>query len=161
MTQAILKPQLMTLDEFLDWYPDDGGFYELYKGVIVKMEPTGTHEQVISFLITKFSVQIENLQLGYWLATRCIIKSINTDNSGFSPDVTILDKNALNDEQMWKKRSTITKGETVKLAVEVVSTNWQDDYGMKVVEYESLGIAEYWIVDYLGLGGRRFIGNPK
>ena len=23
------------------------------------------------------------------------------------------------------------------------------------------GIAEYWIVDYLGLGGRRFIGNPK
>jgi Uma2 family endonuclease len=32
---------------------------------------------------------------------------------------------------------------------------------MKVVEYENLGIPEYWIVDYLGLGGRRFIGNPK
>ena len=38
---------------------------------------------------------------------------------------------------------------------------WQNDYGMKVVEYENLGIPEYWIVDYLGLGGRRFIGNPK
>ncbi len=24
-----------------------------------------------------------------------------------------------------------------------------------------MGIKEYWIVDYLGLGGRRFIGNPK
>ncbi|EDX78475.1 hypothetical protein MC7420_7128 [Coleofasciculus chthonoplastes PCC 7420] len=24
-----------------------------------------------------------------------------------------------------------------------------------------MGIPEYWIVDYLGLGGRRFIGNPK
>jgi Uma2 family endonuclease len=24
-----------------------------------------------------------------------------------------------------------------------------------------MGIAEYWIVDYLGLGGKRFIGNPK
>nr|WP_204102893.1 Uma2 family endonuclease [Spirulina major] len=24
-----------------------------------------------------------------------------------------------------------------------------------------MGIPEYWIVDYLGLDGRRFIGNPK
>jgi Uma2 family endonuclease len=24
-----------------------------------------------------------------------------------------------------------------------------------------LGIPEYWIVDYLGLGGRRYIGSPK
>ncbi len=24
-----------------------------------------------------------------------------------------------------------------------------------------MGIPEYWIVDYLGLGGRDYIGNPK
>ncbi len=24
-----------------------------------------------------------------------------------------------------------------------------------------MGIPEYWIVDYLGLGGGKFIGNPK
>jgi Uma2 family endonuclease len=42
-----------------------------------------------------------------------------------------------------------------------VSTNWQDDYLMKLGEYEKLGIGEYWIVDYLGLGGRRYIGDPK
>jgi Uma2 family endonuclease len=24
-----------------------------------------------------------------------------------------------------------------------------------------LGIQEYWIVNYLGLGGRRYIGSPK
>ena len=161
MTQAIEKPQLMTLDEFLDWYPDDGGFYELHKGVIFEMEPTGTHQQVISFLVIELAAQIKSLQLAYLLVTRCIIKSINTDNSGFNPDVTILDKNALENESMWKKRSTITNGETVKLAVEVVSTNWQHDYGMKLFEYETLGVAEYWIVDYLGLGGRRFIGSPK
>ena len=45
--------------------------------------------------------------------------------------------------------------------MEVVSTNWQDDYLVKVAEYERLGIPEYWIVDYAALGGRRFIGNPK
>jgi Uma2 family endonuclease len=47
------------------------------------------------------------------------------------------------------------------LLIEVVSTNWQDDYLTKLAEYEKLGIPEYWIVDYFGLGGRRYIGNPK
>lgn len=55
----------------------------------------------------------------------------------------------------------ITKGDSVRLAIEVVSTNWQDDYLRKVAEYEQMGIPEYWIVDYLGLGDRRLIGNPK
>ena len=45
--------------------------------------------------------------------------------------------------------------------VEVVSTNWQNDYMTKLQDYEILGIPEYWIVDYLGLGGRRYIGSPK
>jgi Uma2 family endonuclease len=47
------------------------------------------------------------------------------------------------------------------MEVEVVSTNWQDDYLVKVAEYERLGIPEYWVVDCAALGGRRFIGNPK
>jgi Uma2 family endonuclease len=45
--------------------------------------------------------------------------------------------------------------------VEVVSTNWQDDYARKVEEYALLGISEYSIVDYRGLGGIEFIGRPK
>jgi Uma2 family endonuclease len=45
--------------------------------------------------------------------------------------------------------------------VEVISTNWRDDYFYKLGEYEEIGIPEYWIVDYLALGGKRFIGNPK
>ncbi len=45
--------------------------------------------------------------------------------------------------------------------VEVVSTNWQNDYARKVEDYAILGIPEYWIVDYLGIGGREYIGKPK
>jgi Uma2 family endonuclease len=52
-------------------------------------------------------------------------------------------------------------GSSVRLIVEVVSTNWRDDYGYKLVDYEALGISEYWIADYVGLGARRDIGNPK
>lgn len=161
MVQAQIQPNLMTLDEFLDWYPEDYRRYELHNGVIVEMQPKGTHEEVISFLNIKLGVQIDSLQLSYVLATRCILKAVDSDRSGFNPDITILDRNKLQEEPLWEKRSTIVKGETVKLAIEVVSSNWQDDYVMKVFEYERLGIAEYWIVDYFGLGGRRYIGKPK
>ncbi|MFM2429280.1 MAG: hypothetical protein RLZZ511_493 [Cyanobacteriota bacterium] len=47
------------------------------------------------------------------------------------------------------------------LVIEVVSTNWRDDYLTKLAEYESIGIQEYWIVDYAGLGGVRYLGRPK
>lgn len=28
-------------------------------------------------------------------------------------------------------------------------------------KHEEIGIQEYWIIDYLGMGGRRYIGDPK
>jgi Uma2 family endonuclease len=52
-------------------------------------------------------------------------------------------------------------GKSIPLVIEVVSTNWRDDYYKKYGEYEDIGIVEYWIVDYLALGARKFIGNPK
>jgi Uma2 family endonuclease len=55
----------------------------------------------------------------------------------------------------------ITLGGSIKLAVEVVSTNWQNDYARKVEDYSLLGIPELWLVDYLGLGGRDYIGDQK
>jgi len=64
-------------------------------------------------------------------------------------------------EPLWKKSSTVTQGASIPLAIEVVSTNWRVDYLTKVKDYEEMGIFEYWIVDYLGLGGSRFIGSPK
>ncbi|MEH2438369.1 MAG: Uma2 family endonuclease [Nostoc sp.] len=50
---------------------------------------------------------------------------------------------------------------SIPLVIEVVSTYWRDDYHKKLGEYEEIGIKEYWIVDYLAAGGKKFIGNPK
>ncbi len=47
------------------------------------------------------------------------------------------------------------------LVIEVVSTNWRDDYRIKLNEYKTLGVQEYWIVDYAGLGGIQYIGSSK
>jgi Uma2 family endonuclease len=154
-------PQQITLEEFWDWYPDGYGRYELHNGVIISMQPTGTHEQIIGFLTIKFGVQVDRCESPYLIPKQALIKPVDSDKTAYNPDVIIVDKTGLNDELLWKKRSTITQGKTVPLVVEVVSSNWQDDYGHKLIDYEKLGIAEYWIVDYLGLGGKRYIGDPK
>ena len=153
--------KLITLEEFWDWYPDGYGRFELHNGEIIKVQPTGTHEKVAGFLASKLSVYIEGLNLPFFIPRQGLIKAIDSDKSAYIPDVMVLDDNAMENEPLWNKRSTITQGTSIKLAIEVVSTNWQDDYLMKLGEYEKLGINEYWIVDYLGLGGRRYIGNPK
>jgi Uma2 family endonuclease len=64
-------------------------------------------------------------------------------------------------EPVWKKASTVTLEASIPLVIEVVSSNWRDDYYKKYGEYEEIGIAEYWIVDYLALGASKFVGNPK
>ncbi|MGD2182533.1 Uma2 family endonuclease [Lusitaniella coriacea] len=160
MIQALSKS--VTFDEFIAWYPEQSErTYELHNGVIVEMpKPTGDHSEVAGFLVAEFNFAIRQ-EKKYWLIPKeCLVKSKN-ERSGYEPDVIILDRSALESEPRWKKGSIITLGKTVCLAVEVVSTNWRDDYGYKLVDYEALGIPEYWIVDYLGIGGRRYIGNPK
>ncbi|MEH1972495.1 MAG: Uma2 family endonuclease [Nostoc sp.] len=160
MTQALTKQ--VTFDEFIAWYPESSDrHYELHDGIIVEMpKPRGKHSEIAGFINGSLFIEIARLSIPWFIPKECVIKSLNTD-SGYEPDVIVLDRQALTNEPRWKKESIITQGSSVKLVVEVVSTNWSDDYALKLEDYESLGIPEYWIVDYLGLGGRRFIGNPK
>ncbi|HLO49963.1 MAG TPA: Uma2 family endonuclease, partial [Kamptonema sp.] len=160
MLQTI--PKLVTFDEFVAWYPKNSVHrYELHNGVIVEMPlGTGDHSDVTGFISLKLGVEIDRRELPYSIPGDCLLKPADNE-SGYQPDVIVLDRTQLANEPRWKKESIITMGASVRLVVEVVSTNWQDDYLRKVGEYELIGIPEYWIVDYLGLGGRRFIGNPK
>lgn len=158
MTQAI--PQLITFDEFLEWKPENGN-YELHNGAIAEMpNPTGKHSTIAGFGAIELGLEIRRLQLPYFVPKECTIKF--GDRSGYDPDVIVLDKQAVEaNEPRWERESVITRGDSVKMVVEVVSTNWRDDYAHKMIDYEALGIPEYWIVDYLGLGGIRYIGSPK
>jgi len=157
MTQAILKS--LSFDEFLAWYPESGR-YELIDGEIVEVRPVGSHEKVTAFISRKLNVEIDRLNLPYFIPQSCLVKPA-VPASGYLPDLIILDSRALDSELLWEKASTIQIGSSARLVVEVVSTNWRDDYLKKLADYEDLGIPEYWIVDYLALGGRRYIGSPK
>lgn len=81
--------------------------------------------------------------------------------SAFLPDVLLLNRFNLVNEPLWRTKSTLSQSASIPLVIEVVSTNWRDDYFTKLGQYEAIGIPEYWIVDYAALGGRKFIGNPK
>lgn len=157
MVQAL--PRLMTFQEFLDWKPETER-YELHDGVIVKMQPTGPHEQVVGILNRKLNVLLDQAELAYFIPNTAMIQPLGFE-SGYKPDLMLIDLAELAKEPLWEKESVITLGSSVKLVVEVVSTNWPDDYARKFEDYEAMGIEEYWIVDYLGLGGRRYIGTPK
>lgn len=164
MTQTIPKPKTkpVTFDDFIAWYPEKRETrYELHEGVIVEMpKPKGRHSEVAGFLNIEAGIVCRNAQLPYFIPRESIVKSVDGE-SGYEPDVIILDREAMLLEPRWERESIITMGSSIRLVVEVVSTNWQDDYLTKLRDYEALGIQEYWIVDYLGLGGRLHIGYPK
>ncbi len=157
MFQAL--PKTVTFAEFLNWKPD-GGCYELHDGVIVEMQPVGDHEEINGFLAGEVTLEFKRLKLPYLIPKQALVK-IPDKESGYSPDVIVINQKNLSSEPMWKKSSTVTQAASVPLVIEVVSTNWRDDYASKLVDYETFGVPEYWIVDYLALGGRRYIGNPK
>lgn len=160
MTQALPIP--VSFDEFIAWYPENSVIrYELRRGVIVEMPTSGgKHSQVAGELSGLLYLEIARSQIPYVIPKECIIRSAD-GRSGYEPDVVVLDNAALANEPQWEKSSVIENGASVRLVVEVVSTNWRDDYLIKLADYEALAIPEYWIVDYAALGGRRFIGNPK
>ncbi len=158
MTQALSKP--LTFEEFLEWYPDDGSRYELIEGEIVAMRPVGQHELIASFIDAELTLEIRRRQLSYFSSRNTLVKP-QRPGSADLPDVIVLDREALGADPYWEQFSTISVGSSARLVVEVVSTNWQDDYLRKLADYETLGIPEYWIVDYLGLGATRYIGKPK
>jgi Uma2 family endonuclease len=151
--------QNLTFEQFVKQLPDEEGRYELVNGEIVKILPIRLHEDLADFLIKQFDREVDRVPLNYRVSGRIMVRTLTSNGreQGRHPDVSVIDK------ILWESQpfaySAIT--EPLQLVVEVVSTNWEDDYIDKLDEYQRLGISEYWIVDYLALGSRNYLGNPK
>jgi Uma2 family endonuclease len=150
----------LTFTDFLTQYQDNPR-YELADGELIDMEPTGPHETVSGKLVIKIGMAIATEQFPWFIPRTCLIRPFTDTATARRPDIIVLDETAIINEPLWEKEPVITLGRSIKLVVEVVSTNWETDYARKVEEYAFLGIPEYWIVDYRGLGGIVFIGKPK
>ncbi len=157
---AYTAQKLLTFETFLDQYCDNFR-YELADGELVEMEPTGRHETVGGKLATQIGIILAAEKLPWFIPRTCLICPFSGAATARHPDIVVLDETALVSEPLWEREPVITLGRSIKLVVEVVSTNWETDYARKLEEYALLGIPEYWIVDYRGLGGVAFIGKPK
>jgi Uma2 family endonuclease len=155
--QTLTKTQL-TFNEFLIQCPDEGRF-ELVNGEIVEMVNTRQHKDIAFFIMKKIDQEIDRLNLNFIVTTQVVIKTINKKGieQGRIPDVSVIDRT------LWRSAPAdyAALTEPIQLAVEVVSTNWENDYVDKLYEYEQLGIKEYWIVDYQAIGSRALLGDPK
>ncbi len=149
----------LTFAEFLEQYPDGYGIFELVNGEIVRVEPTRAHKNVARFLVKSFDKEIDRLGLDYIVDKDILIRTVtaNGQEQGRNPDVSVVRAS------LWNSNVTAYGAliEPIQLAVEVTSTNWEDDYVDKLDEYQRLGIREYWIVDYLAIASRSYLGNPK
>jgi Uma2 family endonuclease len=123
-------------------------------------QPVGRHEKIKGFLNAKITAEFLRLDLPYFITNQALIKPLNSE-SAYLPDVLVIESSNLLNEPLWEKASTITQADSIPLVIEVVNHNWRIDYLTKVKDYEEIGVFEYWIVDYLALGGTPYIGNPK
>ncbi len=161
----IIQPleKVFTFDEFLAFLETqpENIRYELYDGDIIAMPlPTGDHEEIIAFLVKILTLECHRRHLNYGIPKTVLVKPKNK-KSGYFPDVPLLNLPNLINESQWKKESTVSNSDSIPLVIEVVSTNWRDDYHKKLADYEEMGIQEYWIVDYAALGSKELIGDPK
>ena len=148
----------ITFDQFLVKCPEDG-LYELVNGEIVEIISTRNHIDVADYIRDSFHTQIKNLSLNYVVTSKTAIRTLTQAGveQGRRSDVSVIDRD------LWRSNRSAYAAlrEPIQLAVEVTSTNWDDDYIDKLDEYQRLKIPEYWIVDYLAIGNREFLGNPK
>ncbi|MEH2137182.1 Uma2 family endonuclease [Nostoc sp.] len=161
MIQSLQK--LFTFDEYLEFLETqpENIRYELHDGDIIQMPPpSGKHEQIVAFLTMILGYECLRLKLYYGIPKTATVKPENK-MSGYYPDVLLMNFSNLGNEPLWEKQSILSKPASIPLVIEVVSTNWRDDYHKKFADYEEMGIQEYWIVDYAALGSKELIGDPK
>jgi len=154
---------LLTFEGFLQWDDGSGCSFELVRGIPMPLsEPTAKHEDVVDGLCRLLIQHCQGQNLPYIPRQNKQIRLLSAPGepeSSRKADIVVFAK-----EEWQRLRQSPTSAAAYvapPLAIEVVSTNWRDDYRIKLNEYETLGIQEYWIVDYAGLGGIQYIGSPK
>lgn len=111
-------------------------------------EPSGRHESIRSFLYGELYLEIRLRRLNLEPHPNILCKLDKQD--GCRPDLIVMNKDR------WAAATQIEAALFVppEMAVEIVSTNWEEDYQKKAAWYAAFGVGEYWIVDPLALLSR-------
>ncbi|NEO77502.1 Uma2 family endonuclease [Moorena sp. SIO4G3] len=144
---------LLSLEDYLSYNDGTDRRYELVNGELIAMsQPKGQHGAITEFLNDQFRAEIQDQGLA-WVSKQGFI-AIESPRGGRWDTARIPDVTVATLEQwqgMLDREAIIRLNESPPfLVVEVVSESTRTtDYRSKRVEYNLLGIREYWIVDPL------------
>mgnify|MGYP002777015340 FL=1 len=139
-----IQVQTYTVDEFLELDLPEGKTYELINGVIVPMaEPSGRHENLRSELLYSLKLESKRANLGLLVHPQPVLVLGTKDTR--KPDLIAIKR------EDWNRQTQIEAvlREPPNIAIEIVSTNWEDDYRNKPLWYAAFGVQELWIIDPL------------
>lgn len=105
------------------------------------MRATRGHDTIADGLLFAFNDEIRRDPLNLKVTNKIVLRTIDStgQEQGRIPNVSVID------EAQWAANPSAYAAftEPIQLAVEVVSTNWEDDYVDKLDEYQRLQILEY------------------
>ena len=162
MYATIERP--MSFEEFLAWDDGSGRDFELRDGYPMPItDPNAKHEDVVYRLCVYLNTYCSEHEAPYIprQSKQVLLKPhpVTGKQESRKADIVVFTKDEW--DRMRESSSSAAAYVPPPLVIEVVSSNWKDDYESKVGEYEEIGVSEYWVVDYAGFGGIRFIGKPK
>ena len=140
-----LKPHFFSFEEYLSY--DDGteNLYELFNGELIEVPPeSGFNVEIATFLLVQFALSLGSQRVrGHGLELE-----VRGEPKNRYPDLTIIREEHI---QLLKKRNTIRLNMAPPLLVIAIVSpgelQRERDYIAKRLQYQDLGIPEYWIVD--------------
>ena len=140
---ALESPKKVTVKELFDMELEEGYFYELLNGIIVKKQaPSPQHQEASGNIYAAMHAFVKTNQLG-----KCYTAPIDVffdKHNNAQPDILFIKK----DRQFIITKNGI-EGHP-DLIVEVISpSSVRNDKVTKKALYLTFGVAEYWLVDPL------------
>ena len=129
MSATLTRPtQKLTAEEFRQFLRDYEGheLHELVDGWLqVMAEPGGKHERVRSFLYGELFLEIRNRRYPFEVHPKTLCRLTQGDHR--RPDLIVVD------EEVWERNTQVESilDDPPELAIEIVSTNWEEDYQKK------------------------------
>ncbi len=157
MTAAV-RPRV-SFEEYVDICARTDERYELVQGELHRMNPpTMLHYRIAKFLERILDQAIEaHLDTEEWETVREPGQRTEVASSRL-PDVAIVSRA---EAERLLYQTAVFQTPSLLVAEIVSPSSATEDYDRKLKEYEALGVQEYWIVDYAGLGAAQYIGFPK
>jgi Uma2 family endonuclease len=152
-----------TIEEFLAW--EDDRWAEWVDGKVIRMAAvTYGHQEIVGFLWGLLSLYIEAHDLG-WITAAPYAMHLPSRQRVREPDLLFVSR-----EHLALRRDLYLDG-AADLVVEVVSPDSRRrDRVEKVIDYETEGVREYWLIDprrrqvelrRLGEDGRYSLVEPE